>query len=82
MDEKELREIVRKEITDMQSVQPEKKKRPPSQWNLFLKDCAPKQPKDMAFGDKIKSCALEYQEHKKKSTANNVATNTSNNGNK
>jgi hypothetical protein len=62
---------------------PEKKKRNPSQWNLFLKDCAPKQPKDKSFGDKIKSCALEYQEHKKKSAGtvnngNNVDTNGTN----
>ncbi len=66
MDEEQVRQMIREEISVAKPVG-SKKKREPTQWNKFLKECAPTQPKDMAFGDKIRACSVVYQEQKKNS---------------
>lgn len=76
MDEKQVRQMIREEVSIAKPVG-NKKKREPTQWNKFLKECAPTQPKDMAFGDKIRACSVVYQEQKK-NLDNRVSTKENN----
>lgn len=62
MDVEDIRQMIREEIVSEKPVSG-KKKREPSQWNKFLKECAPTH-KDMPFGDRVKACSVEYHEQK------------------
>ena len=43
-----------------------KKKRQPNKWQLFLKDCSPRQDKSMGMGQKMSACSVEYKTLKEK----------------
>ncbi|MGA3169140.1 MAG: hypothetical protein ABSF14_23840 [Terriglobia bacterium] len=69
MNPEDIRQIVREELTTEKPASG-KKKREPSQWNKFLKECAPSH-KDLPFGDRVKACSIEYHEQKGGSGINN-----------
>jgi hypothetical protein len=62
MNPEDIRQMIREEITTEKPAS-SKKKREPTQWNKFLKECAPSH-KDMPFGDRVKACSVEYHESK------------------
>ena len=62
MNTEDLRQIIREEMTTGNPVS-SKKKREPTEWNKFLKECAPTH-KDMPFGDRVRACSVEYHEKK------------------
>ena len=62
-DENRIREIVRDELA---SFTPQKKKRAPNKWQIFLKDCAKEQDKELPYTDKVKLCSVKYKENKNK----------------
>jgi hypothetical protein len=66
MDPEDIRQMIREELTAEKPVS-SKKKREPSQWNKFLKECAPTH-KDMPFGDRVRVCSVEYQDQKNSSS--------------
>lgn len=80
-DENRIREIVQEELANFT---PQKKKRAPNKWQVFLKGCANEQPKDIPYFDKVKACSAKYKEGKKNGTvdtnggANNDANNDKN----
>jgi hypothetical protein len=61
MEETRIREIVREELSNFN---PQKKKRAPSKWQLFLKDCTKRQSDELIYTDKVKLCSIEYKEVK------------------
>lgn len=72
MEEQRIREIIREELTNFG---PPKKKRAPSKWQLFLKECVKKQDEDIKYTEKVQLCSVEYKEMKK--TNNPSLTNNS-----
>jgi hypothetical protein len=62
MNPEDIRQMIREEITSEKPAS-SKKKREPTEWNKFLKECAPSH-KDMPFGDRVKVCSIEYHENK------------------
>ncbi len=60
-DENRIREIVREELVNFT---PQKKKRAPNKWQIFLKDCAREQDKELPYTEKVKVCSLKYKENK------------------
>lgn len=61
MDELRVREIVKEELANFT---PPKKKRAPSKWQIFLKDCTKDQSKDLSYTEKVKKCSVIYKEKK------------------
>ncbi len=61
MDETQVRAIIREELANFS---PQKKKRAPSKWQQFLKDCTKKQPGELVYTDKVKLCSIEYKDAK------------------
>lgn len=78
-DENRIREIVKEELTNFS---PQKKKRAPNKWQLFLKECTKEQTGDLSYTDKVKVCSAKYKENKKDgaSNTNNERKNDVNNG--
>lgn len=37
------------------------KKRKPNKWQLFLKDCTPRQDKGLGMTEKVSACSVEYK---------------------
>lgn len=72
IDENRVREIVQEELANFT---PPKKKRAPSKWQLFLKDCVKEQDSGLAYIEKVKKCSVEYKEKKKENNGNNSNTN-------
>jgi len=63
-EEENVRKIVRDELTKSNNGNngsSTKKKRGPSKWQLYLKDCLKEQPKELALGDRVKGCSVEYK---------------------
>jgi hypothetical protein len=60
-DENRIREIVREELVNFT---PQKKKRAPNKWQLFLKDCVKEQAGEIPYTDKVKACSVKYKEKK------------------
>lgn len=61
MDETRVREIIREELSNFT---PPKKKRAPNKWQLFLKECVPRQDKDIKYTEKVQLCSAEYRNSK------------------
>lgn len=71
IDENRVREIVKEELSNFN---PPKKKRAPNKWQLFLKECAKRQDKELSYPEKVSLCSIEYKEEKnnnKQSSNNN-----------
>jgi len=60
-DESRVREIVREELANFT---PQKKKRAPNKWQIFLKECAKEQSKDLSYPEKVKKCSVIYKKNK------------------
>lgn len=43
-----------------------KKKRQPNKWQLFLKDCSPRQNSKLGMTEKVSACGIEYRTLKEK----------------
>jgi len=71
-DESRVREIVREELS---SFTPQKKKRAPNKWQIFLKECAKAQSGDLSYPEKVKACSVKYKESKKNGMNTTTATN-------
>lgn len=74
IDENRVRDIVRDELANFT---PQKKKRAPNKWQIFLKDCVKEQDKGLAYTDKVKACSVKYKENKN-GTKNNGEQNNGN----
>jgi hypothetical protein len=61
MDENRIRDIIREELTNFT---PQKKKRAPNKWQIFLKECVREQTKELPYTDKVKACSVKYKEKK------------------
>lgn len=61
IDENRVREIVKDELANFT---PQKKKRAPNKWQIFLKDCTREQDKELPYTDKVKLCSIKYKEKK------------------
>lgn len=66
-DENRIREIVKEELANFI---PQKKKRAPNKWQVFLKDCVKEQTGEIPYTDKVKMCSVKYKE--KKNNGNNL----------
>lgn len=42
------------------------KKRKPNKWQLFLRDCTPRQGKGLGMTEKVSACSIEYKSLKEK----------------
>ena len=61
-DENRVREIIREELTNFS---PQKKKRAPNKWQIFLKNCAhDEQNKELPYTERVKVCSVKYKESK------------------
>lgn len=69
-DENRIREIVKEELANFT---PQKKKRAPNKWQVFLKECAKEQSTDLSYPEKVKKCSAIYKKNKENST--NSSTN-------
>ena len=65
IDENRVRDIVRDELANFV---PQKKKRAPNKWQIFLKECAREQDKELPYTDKVKVCSIKYKESKNKNS--------------
>lgn len=61
IDENRVREIIREELTNFS---PQKKKRAPNKWQIFLKNCANEQNKELPYTERVKVCSVKYKESK------------------
>ena len=61
IDENRVREIVKDELANFA---PQKKKRAPNKWQIFLKDCVMEQAGELQYTDKVKKCSVIYKEKK------------------
>jgi len=61
IDENRVREIVKDELANFA---PQKKKRAPNKWQIFLKDCVKEQAGELQYTDKVKACSVKYKEKK------------------
>lgn len=61
IDENRVREIVKDELANFT---PQKKKRAPNKWQIFLKDCVKEQAGELQYTDKVKACSVKYKEKK------------------
>lgn len=66
MSEDRVREIIKEELTNFT---PPKKKRAPSKWQIFLKDCVKEQAEELQYTDKVKACSAKYKENKNKDSS-------------
>lgn len=71
-DENRIREIVKEEL---ENFTPQKKKRAPNKWQIFLKQCAKEQSGDLPYPEKVKACSIKYKDNKKNGTNNTNANN-------
>ncbi len=60
-DENRIREIVREELANFT---PQKKKRAPNKWQIFLKTCTKSQPDNLSYPEKVKQCSAIYKKDK------------------
>ncbi len=67
IDENRVREIVKDELANFA---PQKKKRAPNKWQIFLKTCAQTQDKELPYTEKVKKCSVIYNENKKNGIVN------------
>ena len=65
IDENRVRDITREELANFT---PQKKKRAPNKWQIFLKECAREQDKELPYTDKVKVCSIKYKENKNKNS--------------
>jgi len=65
VDEERIREIAREEIANSVPVK-KKGNRKPNKWQVFLKECSPRQSQDLSMGEKVKACSVQYKEIKVK----------------
>jgi hypothetical protein len=75
MDENQIRAIVREELSNFS---PPKKKRAPSKWQTFLKDCAKRQPEELVYTDRVKLCSIEYKDLKNNGGLDNLLAQNNN----
>ena len=68
-DENRVREIIREELTNFS---PQKKKRAPNKWQIFLKDCVKVQAGELPYIDKVKECSVIYKKNKENSINDNT----------
>lgn len=61
IDENRVRDIVKDELANFA---PQKKKRAPNKWQIFLKDCVKEQAGEIPYTDKVKVCSVKYKEKK------------------
>lgn len=76
IDENRIREIIREELT---TFSPQKKKRAPNKWQVFLKNCAPEQDKELPYTEKVKLCSVKYKEKKNEEKNNGNSSPQDNN---
>jgi hypothetical protein len=75
LDENRVREIVKDELANFT---PPKKKRAPNKWQVFLKNCAQEQDKELPYTDKVKICSVKYKENKNGAKNNGNSSPTDN----
>lgn len=73
-EENRIREIVREELTNFT---PQKKKRAPNKWQIFLKDCVKEQAGEIPYTDKVKKCSVIYKEKKNNGNSSPTDNNSS-----
>lgn len=61
IDENRVRDIVKEELANFT---PQKRKRAPNKWQIFLKNCVKEQDKELQYTDKVKACSVKYRENK------------------
>lgn len=62
IDENRVREIVKDELANFT---PQKKKRAPNKWQIFLKSCTrEEQNKELPYTERVKVCSIKYKESK------------------
>ena len=72
-DEECVRNIVKEELSQLQSQKSSRKgTKKKSTWNIFLSDCTKRQPDGTPLGDRTKACSVEYKELKKNGSLDNV----------
>lgn len=63
-DENRIREIIKDELANFT---PQKRKRAPNKWQVFLKDCVKEQAGEIPYTDKVKECSVIYKKNKENS---------------
>lgn len=70
LEEKDVRRMIREELSEdvsrANTNNGVKKERKKSKWQVYLKDCIPKQNKELGIGEKVKACSVEYKKDKDK----------------